>query len=165
LSLSMGMVSYDAQQPCPVEALLDRADELMYEDKQQRHRGQECIPSSKGGKIQRRAHERHEAGDIRDARLVLAGETEIRNISVSGISVRTAQRLTKDTTYHIRITGPEEEELFATGVVVWSSFIGKGSEKSESELYYEAGLRFTDQREDLKRSLDKFISSRTRRDS
>ncbi|MCZ6680830.1 MAG: diguanylate cyclase [Candidatus Poribacteria bacterium] len=34
LSLSLGIVRYDPQFPCPIEELLDRADTLMYEQKQ-----------------------------------------------------------------------------------------------------------------------------------
>ena len=51
LSVSMGMVHYDSEQPCTLEELLARADELMYEHKQGL---KETMPSSIGVKREER---------------------------------------------------------------------------------------------------------------
>jgi len=48
LSLSIGIVSCDATDPCSLEVLLDRADRLMYEEKQRKRKGGD-VPSRPSG--------------------------------------------------------------------------------------------------------------------
>jgi diguanylate cyclase (GGDEF)-like protein len=141
LTVSMGIVHYDPEQPCSLEELLVRADELMYEHKLRRE-PIEKIPSSKGGKSNHREYERYKTDNNSSAELVLSGSTTIRNISTGGILVRTSQRLTKNTIYTIKMLDDNNEELSPEGLVVWSSLIIKGAEKDETEPRYEAGLRF-----------------------
>ena len=141
LAVSMGMAHYDPERPCSPEELLARADELMYQHKL-RSEPIEEIPSSKGGKSNHREHERQKTDKNRSAELVLSGNTTIRNISTGGILVRTSQRLTKNTIYTIKMLDDNNEELSSKGRVVWSSLIGKGAEKIETEPCYEAGLQF-----------------------
>jgi len=141
LAVSMGMAHYDPERPCSPEELLARADELMYQDKL-RSEPIEEIPSSKGGKSNHRDYERHKTDNNSSAELVLSGNTTIRNISTGGILVRTSQRLTKNTIYTIKMLDDNNEELSSKGRVVWSSLIGKGAEKVETEPCYEAGLQF-----------------------
>lgn len=145
LAVSMGMAHYDPERACSLEELLSRADELMYQHKL-RHKLRsepiEEIPSSKGGKSNHREFERHKTDNNNSAELVLSGSTTIRNISTGGILVRTSQRLTKNTIYTIKMLDDNNEELSSEGLVIWSSLIGKGAEKDETELRYEAGLRF-----------------------
>ena len=42
LSLSVGAAPYDQTEPCSIEELMERADALMYEEKQRRHRAREA---------------------------------------------------------------------------------------------------------------------------
>jgi two-component system, cell cycle response regulator len=42
LSLSVGAAPYDPTEPCSIEELMERADALMYEEKQRHHRGREA---------------------------------------------------------------------------------------------------------------------------
>jgi len=42
LSLSVGAASYDPHEPCSVEELMERADALMYEEKQRHHRARDA---------------------------------------------------------------------------------------------------------------------------
>ena len=141
LAVSMGMAHYDPERPCSLEELLARADELMYEHKLGRVPKKE-IPSSIGGKREVREYERYKTDDNISAELVLSGNAMIRNISIGGILVRTSQRLMKNTIYTIKMRDDNNEELSSKGLVVWSSLIGKGAEKDETEPCYEAGVRF-----------------------
>ena len=42
LSLSVGAAPYDPTEPCSIEELVERADALMYEEKQRHHRAREA---------------------------------------------------------------------------------------------------------------------------
>jgi diguanylate cyclase (GGDEF)-like protein len=156
LSVSMGIVHYDPLQPCSIEELLDRADSLMYEHKQHRGLTREMLPSATGRKKQDRTHERYETVNGPPAELSIAGSVVIKNISVSGISVKTSQRLTKNAIYKIRMLSGRGEELPLQGMVVWSS-IGKTPEKEDNAPQYEAGLRFIDMNDGLICSLKNLI--------
>ena len=156
LSVSMGIVHYDPQQPCSIEELLDRADALMYEHKQHRGLNGEMLPSATGRKKQERAHERYEIDSCPTTELSIAGSVVLKNISVSGISVRTSQRLTKNAIYKIRMLSTRGDELSLRGMVVWSS-IGKAPEKDDNGSQYEAGLRFIDMNDGLTSSLEDLI--------
>ena len=156
LSVSMGMVYYDPERPCPVEELLDEADELMYEHKNSAHKG-DGRPSSKGRKIQERLYERYRT-DGQPAELVVWGSHMIRDISPGGISVRTSQRLTKNTIYNIRILVDVDKEISLKGLVVWSSLMGGVSTPDQRAIRYEAGLMFIELNEDLINSLEQFMA-------
>jgi two-component system cell cycle response regulator len=149
LSLSMGMVHYDAEHPCHVEALLDKADVLMYADKRQRGRERETIPSEAGGKKEGRVCERYETSAGIPAEITVPGNAVVKNISASGVALRTSQRLTKSTIYKITLWSAEGKELSWRALVVWSSLMGKVSEKDKGESYYEAGMRFIEPNKQL----------------
>jgi diguanylate cyclase (GGDEF)-like protein len=160
LSFSMGMVHYDAEQPCCVEELLDGADALMYAHKLQRGLERETIPSEKGGKKQERVCERYETDASLPAEIVVSGSAVIKNISVRGIALRTSQRLTRNTIYKIKIRSADGEEFSCQVLVVWSSLMGKVSEKGEGGPYYEAGLTFIEPNNSLIRSLENLIEGK-----
>jgi diguanylate cyclase (GGDEF)-like protein/PAS domain S-box-containing protein len=154
LSVSMGMVHYNPEQPCSLEELLNRADELMYEHKQLK---KESIPSSMGEKREERRHERYKTEKGPLAELVVSGSAVIKDISLGGISLRTSQRLTKNAVYGIRMH-PHNDDVFSTkGLVVWSSVGGEASERDDAEPYYEAGLRFIEMDEGLKSCLERLV--------
>jgi diguanylate cyclase (GGDEF)-like protein len=157
LSVSMGVVHYDPEEQCSVEKLLARADELMYEHKQSYQLEKETIPSSKGGKRGERVYIRYETDNNNSVELVVSGNAMIKNISIGGISMRTSQRLTKNTVYTVKMLGNRNEELLLKGLVVWSSLLGKVSEKDGTGPYYEAGLRFIELNDSLISSLEKLI--------
>ncbi|RPI36504.1 MAG: diguanylate cyclase [Nitrospiraceae bacterium] len=153
LSVSMGMVYYDPERPCPVEELLDGADELMYEHKNSAY----GISSSKGKEIQKRVYERYRTGE-HPAELVVRGSHMIWDISLGGISVRTSQRLTKNAIYDIRILGDGDKELSLEGVVVWSSLMRGVPALDQRTPRYEAGLKFIELNEELIKSLEQFMA-------
>ena len=159
LSVSMGMVYHDQAHPRTVEQLLSRADELMYEHKQKRHL-KEMIPQ---GEKQERAYERHEARDNHPAEIIVSGTHMIKNISAGGISIKTSQRLAKNTIYRIRMLSDVHGEVSLTGLVIWSSLIGRVSEKNSSKPYYETGLRFVELDDRMISSLKQFIDSINKR--
>ena len=154
LSVSMGMVHYDAEQPCTLEELLARADELMYEHKQGL---KETMPSSIGVKREERGYERYNAENGTLPELAVSGSAVLNNISLGGLSLRTAQRLTKNTIYSVKIPCRNNGEMASKGRVVWTSLGGNVSEKDDAEPYYEAGLRFIELDESLRSSLKKYL--------
>ena len=160
LSFSMGMVHYDAEQPCYVKELLDGADALMYAHKRQRGLERETIPSKTGGKRQGRVCERYETDASLAAEIVVSGSAVIKTISVRGIALRTSQRLTRNTIYKIKIRSADGEEFSCQALVVWSSLIGKIYEKGEGGPYYEAGLTFIEPNNSLIRSLENLIEGK-----
>jgi two-component system cell cycle response regulator len=157
LSLSMGMVHYDAEHPCYVEELLDKADALMYAHKRQRGLERDTIPSETGGKKDERVCERYHASASLPAEITVSGSAVIKNISASGVALRTSQRLTKSTIYKITLRFAEGEELSCQAVVVWSSLMGKVTEEDDGGPYYEAGLKFIEPNNKFIRSLDNLI--------
>ena len=157
LSVSMGMVYFDPERPCPVEELLDGADELMYEHKKASYES-EGRPPSRGREIHERVHERYRTEE-HPAELVIWGSHMIRDISLGGISVRTSQRLTKNTIYNIRILAVADKELSVKGLVVRSSLM---SGVSQTTPRYEAGLKFIELNEDLINSLEQFMAGLVR---
>jgi diguanylate cyclase (GGDEF)-like protein len=161
LSLSMGMVHYDAEHPCCIEALLDRADAMMYAHKRQRGLERETIPSETGGKKEERTYERHKIDPGLRAEMIVSGRAVIKNISVSGVALRTSQRLTKGTIYTIKLRSAEGEELSCQALVVWSSLMEKRSEKDECGSCYEAGLQFIEPNDSLKNSMETLIEDKT----
>jgi len=156
LSVSMGMVYYDPERPCPVEELLDGADALMYEHKNATHR-RDGTPLSKGRELQERVYERHRT-DEHPAELVVQGRHMIRDISLGGISLITSQRLTKNAIYDIRILAGADKELSVKGLVIWSSLMGEVSMPDRRTPRYEAGLKFIELNEDFIKSLEQFMA-------
>jgi hypothetical protein len=86
----------------------------------------------------------------------------IRDISLGGLSVRTSQRLTKNTIYNIRILAGADKELSIKGLVVRSSLMGGVSATDQESPRYEAGLKFIELNEDLIRSLEQFMAGLVR---
>jgi diguanylate cyclase (GGDEF)-like protein/PAS domain S-box-containing protein len=153
LSASMGMIYYDPEYPASIEELLSRADALMYEHKLHHyHREIESREKLK------RSHERREIVNGIPAEIVVSGSNTIKNISVSGISIRTRQRLSMDTVYRIRLIAGIDNELSVKGTLVWSSVIGLISERDAASPYYKAGLKFVEVDDGLTRSLKEFIA-------
>lgn len=156
LSVSVGMVYFDPEQPRTVEELLDGADELMYEHKNATLE-RDGKPSPRGRGIQERIYERYRIIDGHPGELVLWGSYIITEISLGGIYLRTSQRLTKNMIYNLRILTDADKELSLKGLVVWSSLIRSVSTPDQRMLRYEAGLKFIELNEDLINSLKQFI--------
>ena len=156
LSVSMGMVHNDPEQRCSIDELLAQADELMYEHKKLKA---ETIPSSTGRKREERVHERYTSGSGSLAELVVSGSAMIKDISLGGISLRTSQRLTKNTMYRVKLLFADHEGLSINSIAVWSSLLENVSEKDDAKPYYEAGLRFIELDEHLRESLEKLVIS------
>jgi diguanylate cyclase (GGDEF)-like protein len=160
LSVSMGMVYYDPERPCPVEELLDGADELMYEHKNAAHE-RDGRASPRGRGIQERVYERYRT-DKHTAELVVWGSHVITEISLGGILVRTSQRLTKNTIYDIRILADADKELSLKGLVIWSSLMAGISTPDQRTPRYEAGLKFIELNEGLINSLEQVMARLSR---
>ncbi len=160
LSVSMGMVHYDPEHPHSLDELLNKADELMYRNKQNRQLQGEMKQLSGRKNKEERVHDRHEIGGRSVVGLYVSGVSVIENISLGGISVRTSQRLAKDAVYEIRMRTGDNKDLSLKGVVVWSLLIrGVRGVSARDESYYLAGLRFAELNRRTLKSLEKLILS------
>jgi diguanylate cyclase (GGDEF)-like protein/PAS domain S-box-containing protein len=93
LSVSAGVAHFEPGNKCTIDNLLTRADKLMYEDKNRRLENG-TIPKSRRKRSEKRAHERFDADDRFTADLDIAGTVRIKNISSSGICLKTSNPLT-----------------------------------------------------------------------
>jgi len=160
LSVSMGIVLYDPEHPCSLDELLTHADELMYENKQNRQLKEEMTQLAQKRNNRERLDDRHVISSRCTIGLHVSGVSLIENISLGGISVRTSQRLTKGTIYGIRIRTGANRELSLKGVVVWSLLTSGVRAVSDKETpCYLSGLRFVRLTRRTLDSLEKFVLS------
>ena len=120
----------------------------------------ETIPSETEGKREERVCERYATDASLPAEIVASGRAVIKNISASGIALRTSQRLAKNTIYKIAIRSAIDEELSCHALVAWSSLMGKVAEKDKDGPLYETGLRFIHPNNSLIRSLENLIADK-----
>jgi diguanylate cyclase (GGDEF)-like protein len=158
LILSAGMSRYDPEHPCSIQELLQGADKSMYEDKRLHKLEKEVPPLLKGEKGERRVYERFKSGDNCWAELDISGKVRIVDISMGGVRLKAPRPLTADSTYKIKLSPSETEEIALTGIVVWSS-ISKSKNEGDGKFPYEAGLKFTELSKGLRSSLDKFTEN------
>lgn len=152
LSVSSGLTHYNPQNPCSLEELLARADELMYENKQQYQLGKAGLGYLKKVKSEKRSGKRFKLEGEHHVELIVPDNARIRDISLEGVCLETRHRLSRNTVYTIRIMYPDNkgEEITFRGVVVWSSFHGNDSEGDNETPSYVSGFRFVGQNENLK---------------
>jgi diguanylate cyclase (GGDEF)-like protein len=159
LSVSTGIVYYDPAHPCALEDLLFRADKLMYENKQRYQFEKAGLKQLKKITRENRIAKRYKIENIYKIELVVPDSIRIINISMSGIRLETRQRLTKNTTYSIRISpNNEEEEILLTGFVVWSTVEEKVTEQGNGAAHNQTGLRFVGMNDSSKNLLKKYLT-------
>ncbi len=159
LSISIGVVHFDPDRPSSLDELLASADELMYRDKlrQQFEKAGIKPPRSLGG--DKRIGRRLPLDQDFMAELVIPGDGVVRNISPSGICMRTSQRLSKNSIFRIRLGNDGPEEVEPKGIVVWTSLAGETPPQGSMRSFYESGLRFVDLNERAKKFLSKLITN------
>jgi diguanylate cyclase (GGDEF)-like protein/PAS domain S-box-containing protein len=159
LSLSIGIAHYHSENPCSIDEFLTKADESMYEDKKNHLIEEQAIQLLKKEELERRTFKRFKPDNNRWAELDRSGRVRIKDISLSGICLKTSQYLTADSTYTIKIFPTNNKEITSTCVVVWSYLMRTTTEKDYGIPNYETGLKFVEMNDHLKSSLEKFITN------
>ena len=92
------------------------------------------------------------------AKLILADEVAIKNISFSGILLETTKRMNINTTYRIQLVSSDNESITPKGMVVRESLSGQINIGINSLPLYSVAFKFVELDEREKRFLDKLLS-------
>ncbi len=111
-----------------------------------------------GGKLRKYQRYVVEGMDIR-ARIFFNIEADVLDLSLSGASIRSTQRLNMGRPYALKFT-KGDEVTSVTGVVVWEKLVGSEKDaKGQTLPVYTAGVQFTDVFTDKARQLVGYIRS------
>jgi len=105
-----------------------------------------------------RIYNRFKTGDKVRAKLILADEVAIKNISFSGILLETTKRMNINTTYRIQLVSSDNESITPKGMVVRESLSGQINIGINSLPLYSVAFKFVELDEREKRFLDKLLS-------
>jgi hypothetical protein len=93
--------------------------------------------------IGQRRHKRYEVHDVHGA-LLFRTKVQVRNLSVSGLALETAERLQLGRKYAIRLAG-DDDAVDVSGTIRWCHLASaRPKEGGEPRAVYEAGLAFED---------------------
>lgn len=93
--------------------------------------------------IGQRRHRRYEVHDVHGS-LLFRTRVRVRNLSISGLALETAERLQLGRSYAIRLAG-EDDAVDVTGSIRWCHLSSSRPEPgAEPRAVYEAGLAFED---------------------
>lgn len=113
--------------------------------------------------MERRDGERFTAGDKYRAKLILADQVTIKDISISGICLETSQRLNTNNIYRIEVFSTKNERITPTCLVVRSFLKGTRKENDNTFPLYEVGLKFINLADSEKIFLGKFVSESSKK--
>jgi len=116
LSFSIGSSQYDPHNPCSVDGLLTRADILMYREKQSKHRDHSFHKT-----VERRKSRRIGAESGWTAEVTGIGKVVIKDISISGICLKTPKILPINKFHYIKKICCRDTKTHAKGIVIWSA--------------------------------------------
>ncbi len=106
-----------------------------------------------------RVFNRFKTGNRCKAKLALADEVEIKDISFGGILLETTKRLNINCSYRIQIVSSDNTGTITPKGVVVSALLKGHSNNGHKQLpLYQVALRFTELSEKEKSFLDKIIS-------
>ena len=105
-----------------------------------------------------RIYNRFKTGSKFRAKLILADEVTIKNISFGGILLETTKRLNINTTYKIQLVSPDNASITPKGAVVRESLSGQINNGVKSLPLYTVAFKFAALDESEKRFLDKLLS-------
>jgi diguanylate cyclase (GGDEF)-like protein len=154
LSFSIGIASFDPENPCSIDDLLEQADTLMYENKKRKFE----IDDSQDREGEKRTAERFTAGTRSRAELVISDDVRVKNISRGGICIIASHLLKPHGIYSIRTHKKKNEGISVKGKVVWSSARGERNKEGVA-AHYESGLQFFGLTSQTKSQIEKFISA------
>jgi diguanylate cyclase (GGDEF)-like protein/PAS domain S-box-containing protein len=154
LSFSIGIASFNPENPCSIDNLLAQADTLMYENKKHKFETNDSHDSEE----EKRGSERFTADTNNRAELVISDDVSVKNISRGGICLITSHLLKPHGVYRIRTIGKKNKGISVKGKVVWSS--ARGARNREGiPAHYESGLQFFELTDQAKSQIEKFISA------
>jgi diguanylate cyclase (GGDEF)-like protein/PAS domain S-box-containing protein len=153
LSFSIGIASFDPDNPCSIDDLLAQADTLMYKNKKHKFE----TDDSRDSEEEKRGSERFPANTNNRAEPVISDDVSVKNISRGGICLITSHLLKPHGVYRIRTHGKKNEGISVKGKVVWSSARGACNKEGVAG-HYESGLQFFGLNDQTKSQLEKFIS-------
>lgn len=96
-----------------------------------------------GKKIIPRSFERFKTGDKCKAKLILADDVMIQNISIGGMLLETTKRLNINNVHRIQIVNSDSQTITPLALVVRSSLTGTIKKKNESFPLYQVAIKFT----------------------
>jgi c-di-GMP-binding flagellar brake protein YcgR len=108
--------------------------------------------------MERRQFKRFAADPKYRAKLILADEVLLKDISLGGLSLRTSQRLSPNSTYRVELVSSDNERITPTVTVVRSFFKGTIDREGETLPLYEVGLKFVELNEREREFLERFIN-------
>ena len=102
-----------------------------------------------------RRHKRFEVRDVKGS-LLFRTQVKLRNVSVSGLSFETTERLKLGRAYSLRLSN-SGESVDLTGTIRWCHLAGTRAMGEDSLPVYEAGLAFDDVFTDRAQAVIRFI--------
>ena len=104
-----------------------------------------------------RLFERFKTGDKYSAKLILADDVRIKDISLGGILLETTRRLNINNKYRIQICGISDETISPMGLVVWASLKNTLKKMQDAVPIYHVALKFVKLNDEEKHYLEKLI--------
>jgi hypothetical protein len=132
----------------------------MYHAKKKHKFEEQAVSSTSEKEAESRIYKRFRTGNDSWAEINGSDRASIKDISVSGLCLRTSRHLDPSSTCKIKMLA-SSDDIVSDGIVVWSYLMGTKTEKGTSLPYYETGLKFIEMNENTKKSLEKYISSIT----
>ncbi len=142
-----------ADQLSTIDKLISQADTLLHKNNNNRTPKIE-VQSLDRKDAEKRIYKRVSTGNDCWAELSDSGKIKLKDISITGICLKTSEPLPVDSWHQIKILSEQEEEINSTGKVIWSD---PSVKKDNGYLYYESGLKITGMNDRLKSSLGRFI--------
>jgi len=108
--------------------------------------------------MERRQFKRFVADPQYSAKLILAEEVSLKDISLGGLSLRTSLRMSPNSIYRVELVSSDNNRITPAVTVVRSFFKGTIEREGETLPLYEVGLKFVELTEEERRFLEKFIN-------
>lgn len=104
-----------------------------------------------------REHTRVKTGDRYEAKLLLADDVSIKDISSGGILLETSKRLNINSKYRVQIGDRNSKKIKPLAVVIRESLKGSIKRKYETAPLYEVAMKFTELTENERSFLNDLI--------
>ncbi len=104
-----------------------------------------------------RAHTRVKTGNKYEAKLLLADDVVIKDISSGGILLETSKRLNITSKYRVQIGDRNDKKIKPLAVVIRESLTGSIKKKFDTAPLYEVALKFTELTENERSFLNNLI--------
>lgn len=104
-----------------------------------------------------RLFDRFKAGNKYKAKLIIADDIIIKDISLGGVLLETEKHFNVNSTYKIQIKESDTKMIMPTGMVVWATLKGSVNKMLGSAPVYHVALKFIDLTDKEKEVLKNFI--------